>query len=613
MIINLEINMTVGALLFQENKKKKKKYEINVYTEPIQIRFNYSSKDIYLKISEDEKIESILKRFAKEINKDLNSLFFLYGGEKINEDKYNLTFDNFSSEIDQEENSMSIIVYDAESLSQKSTIKNESIINNAIINDDIEMPNNIRENLLIRNIDPEILEHRKFYLHFFTILLIQYMCSALFSWLGFYLKFNEPFIKDKKAMKIGLISVIISILFMAIIAKEVLKKYSKSPYLLFYQIFSGLFIIYFCFLLSKFIESKYIIISLSLILTELLAMELHVLLFKNYNILFFIMSFSILSLIGLILFSIFWIKELLPIIYISIFWIFSMAYVFLNIHILLKICKSDEYFYSCIVFNYGLFLLIAFGLKYIYNIIKSKINNFENDVIFQLKLYSIFIIQNIIIILFIYVGFRLKWNYLVIGSWHSFKCFLIPTIIIHFIFCLLAFLCGFTFAKEFLIPCYICIVMHIPFMIIFSFLFSYFILPKFILALMIILLLNSIVIVLFMLLFNSIHPCGLFLFSLIMNAVSVILFHYLWLESKNAIIVNSVIPFVNLLIWIFTTFASSESGFSEEEYIFYVLFFNYLIFIVIYALALAVVALALAITVGILALIIMIFCGCSGK
>ena len=35
MIINLEINMTVGALLFQENKKKKKKYEINVYNEPI--------------------------------------------------------------------------------------------------------------------------------------------------------------------------------------------------------------------------------------------------------------------------------------------------------------------------------------------------------------------------------------------------------------------------------------------------------------------------------------------------------------------------------------------------------------------------------------------------
>ena len=614
MIINSEINMTVGALLFQENKKKKKKYEINVYTEPIQIRFIYSSKDIYLKISEDEKIESILKRFAKEINKDLNSIYFLYGGEKINEDKYNFTFGNFSSEIDQEENSMSIIVYDADSLSKQSTIKNESIINNSIINDDIEMPNNIRENLIIQNIDPEILEQRKFYLHLFTILLIQYMCAALFSWLGFYLKFNEPFIKDKKAMKIGLVSVIITNLFMAIIAKEVLKKYSKSPYLIFYQIFSGFFIIYFCFLLSKFFEYKYIIISLSLILTELLAMEFQVLLFKNYNILLFIMSFSILSSIGLILFSVFWINELIPIIYILIFWIFSMAYVFLNIYILSKNCKSDEYFYACIVFNYGIFLLIALGLKYIFNIIKSKTNNFEYDVIFQLKLYSIFIIQNIIIILFIYVGFRLKWNYLVIGSWHSFKCFLIPTIIIHFIFCFLAFLCGFTFAEEFLTLCYICIVMYIPFMIIFSFIFSYFILPKFILALMIILLLNSIAIVLFMLLFNSIHPCGLFLFSLIMNAVSLILFHYLWLESKNAIIVNSVVPFVNLLIWILTSFFISErNSLPEESYIFFLLFFNYLIFIVVYALSLALVALALGIVVGILAFIIMIFAVCSGK
>lgn len=303
---------------------------------------------------------------------------------------------------------MSIIVYDADSLSKQSTIKNESIINHSIINDDIEMPNNIRENLIIQNIDPEILEQRKFYLHLFTILLIQYMCAALFSWLGFYLKFNEPFIKDKKAMKIGLVSVIMTNLFMAIIAKEVLKKYSKSPYLIFYQIFSGFFIIYFCFLLSKFFEYKYIIISLSLILTELLAMEFQVLLFKNYNILLFIMSFSILSSIGLILFSAFWINELIPIIYILIFWIFSMAYVFLNIYILSKNCKSDEYFYACIVFNYGIFLLIALGLKYIYNIIKSKINNFEYNVIFQLKLYSIFIIQNIIIILFIYVGFRLK-------------------------------------------------------------------------------------------------------------------------------------------------------------------------------------------------------------
>ena len=156
--------------------------------------------------------------------------------------------------------------------------------------------------------------------------------------------------------------------------------------------------------------------------------------------------------------------------------------------------------------------------------------------------------------------------------------------------------------------------MYIPFMIIFSFIFSYFILPKFILALMIILLLNSIAIVLFMLLFNSIHPCGLFLFSLIMNAVSLILFHYLWLESKNAIIVNSVVPFVNLLIWILTSFFISESdSLTEESYIFFLLYFNYLIFIVIYALSLALVALALAIAVGILALIIMIFAGCGGK
>ena len=73
---------------------------------------------------------------------------------------------------------------------------------------------------------------------------------------------------------------------MAVIAKEVLKKYSKSAYLIIYQVFSALFTIYFSYLLSKYIEPKYIIISLSLILIELVSMEFYVLLFKNYKIIF---------------------------------------------------------------------------------------------------------------------------------------------------------------------------------------------------------------------------------------------------------------------------------------------------------------------------------------
>jgi len=80
---------------------------------------------------------------------------------------------------------------------------------------------------------------------------------------------------------------------MAIIAKEVLIKYSKSAYLVIYQVFSALFTIYFSYLLSKYIEPIYIIISISLILIELMSMELYVLLFKNYKIFFMALMYSI--------------------------------------------------------------------------------------------------------------------------------------------------------------------------------------------------------------------------------------------------------------------------------------------------------------------------------
>ena len=454
-------------------------------------------------------------------------------------------------------------------------------------------------------IDPQILEQRNFYIYFLTILLIQYICIVLFSWLGFYLDFNKYLIKDNNIVIIEVIPVIIVLIIMAIIAKEVLIKYSKSAYLIIHQVFSALFTIYFSYLLSKYIDLKIIIISLSLILIELVSMELYVLLFKNYKILFITLIYSILSLIGLILFSLFWIKEFFPIIFISVFWIFSIAYLFLHIYIILKICKLDEYFYACIIFNYGLFLLIALGLKFIYNFIKSLFNNFSNHEILQLKIYSVFIIQNIIIISFVFLGFNLEWNYLVIKSWYSLKCFLIPTIIINFL--ISAILIGIIIAgqkkeNELDILDYIFLFLYIPFMIIFIFIISYFIEPKYILGLLIIILLNLIAIDLFIILFKSTDLCGYFLSSFIMNITTIILFHFLWLENKNAIIANSIIPFVILIIWIIL----SDSFNDLEDYKFGVERLNYIIFIIIYALTLALAALAIAIVFGVLYVIYLI-------
>ena len=87
-----------------------------------------------------------------------------------------------------------------------------------------------------------------------------------------------------------------------------------------FHIFYPPFIIYYSFLFSSFIDSKYIVIGLSLIGIEIFSLLFNIFL-KKFETTFFLINSFIFSLLGLIIFSFFWIKYLLPILYISIFWI----------------------------------------------------------------------------------------------------------------------------------------------------------------------------------------------------------------------------------------------------------------------------------------------------
>jgi hypothetical protein len=139
-------------------------------------------------------------------------------------------------------------------------------------------------------------------------------------------------------------------------------------------------------------------------------------------------------------------------------------------------------------------------------------------------------------------------------------------------------------------------------MIIFIFIFSYFLEPKYILGLLIIIILNLIAIDLFIILFKSSNLCGYFLSSFIMNIATIILFHFLWLENKNAIIANSIIPFVTLIIWIFLSYNYKDLN----DYKFGVVGFNYIIFSIIYGLTLALAVLAVLVILGVLYIICLI-------
>ena len=129
-----------------------------------------------------------------------------------------------------------------------------------------------------------------------------------------------------------------------------------------------IFIIYYCLLISVYLEYKYIIIGLCLILLEVLSLGIYVLIFKVYKLLFFCLASFSLSLLGHILFSTLWVQSLLPIVYVSIFYILTNIYFILTFYISKNQSENEEYYYPVIIFEYGIFLGLEYGIKKASNI-----------------------------------------------------------------------------------------------------------------------------------------------------------------------------------------------------------------------------------------------------
>ena len=74
-----------------------------------EISFIFNGIPTIIQFRDDEKMTSIFQKYSTKIGKDLNSLFFLYNGRKINED---LNFNELVNSIDKKAGKMNILVYD---------------------------------------------------------------------------------------------------------------------------------------------------------------------------------------------------------------------------------------------------------------------------------------------------------------------------------------------------------------------------------------------------------------------------------------------------------------------------------------------------------------------
>ena len=73
--------------------------------------FSFNGIKAEIQCLKEDKMINICKKYVSKINVDLNSLYFLYSGQKINLD---LTFNELSNNIDKNTNRMKILVFQYE-------------------------------------------------------------------------------------------------------------------------------------------------------------------------------------------------------------------------------------------------------------------------------------------------------------------------------------------------------------------------------------------------------------------------------------------------------------------------------------------------------------------
>ena len=71
--------------------------------------FNYKGKEEAIECSKDERMKDICQRFSLKSKIDLNRIYFIYNGNRINEEVY---YNQLINEEDRNKNVMNILVYD---------------------------------------------------------------------------------------------------------------------------------------------------------------------------------------------------------------------------------------------------------------------------------------------------------------------------------------------------------------------------------------------------------------------------------------------------------------------------------------------------------------------
>ena len=305
-----------------------------------------------------------------------------------------------------------------------------------------------------------------------------------------------------------------------------------------FHIFYPPFIIYYSFLFSSFIDSKYIIIGLSLVGIEIFSLLLNIFL-KQFETKHFFLFATCLSFIGLVFFSVLWIKSWFPILFVSLFWLLSNGIYISIILAIHKFCESYDYFYSSLIFDYniilGIILIILKSNLFIFSFCQENNKDDDDDEKgSELKIYGTLLLQYAIITVFVWVGFSFGLNDGLREDFTGAGCLVGISTLVNIIIC--AYLLNSIQLDNYegnILE--ICIIFHVPIMIIYIYGFSRTIENKYILSFVFILFFDFLSIILCISVFSS-HSGAIFSSCFYSNILCIILFHFFWLNNITALI-----------------------------------------------------------------------------
>ena len=535
---------------------------------------------------------------------DISKIYLIYNGGIITQYDLEKTVDELANKINRQSNRMYFLVQDIasrnssmESIKVNDTFNNQNILLSENL---INTLNDEGHEYPASPINQVNIDTKKYYLKLFFILIIQYGLITFLVWLGFFLNINEVFIQNNKAIMWTFIPPIIVLFIISIIDYTLLERYKKEKFLFIYHVFYGLFMIFNCFLLSKYICKKYILCSLFLILIEIIALEIFTLIFKTYKLYLFGLSSFIFGLMSIVGFY-FWIKDIIAISLIYTIGFSFILYLILMIFISLKYCELDEYIYASIISNYSIFFALTNGLIKVFSCIGLSLAHLKelyySDNYFYIKVFFYLIVEYILIISIVWLGFLLGFNKYLNSKKGVIISIFVISLVILLVMCIVIFVI--ISEREDSVrksPCiYSFHCMYIPTIIIYSFFLSKFVEQKIILCLLFINLIHLITLEIYVLLFKSKNYFGFFFSPFIISVIAIILFSIFWINNRTATIWISIITFLNIVYLAIMSYVSSEYCF-DDEYNLGAALFNYCIFIPIFSLV-------IGLTIGIFVLL----------